>query len=236
MASEGFAAIPTWMIRDPKVSANAIMVFGSLASRGGLAAVIPSRATIAREARCSIRSVAYALAELETLGVVDRIERVSDGGARLPSEYVLSNRPRAHTAQGVGTECTAPVQETTFTPSIEVDSNEVDKCANAHADDAHSFDEWWQVYPVKKDKGRARTAFKAALKKTTAETLLDAAILYRDDPNRDPRFTKYPASWLNAEAWENGPLAPRIGGGITAAEQTIANLMQGGGERGELSA
>jgi hypothetical protein len=29
---------------------------------------------------------------------------------------------------------------------------------------------------------------------------------YKNDPNRLDEFTKYPASWLNADSWENGPL------------------------------
>ncbi|UOQ58121.1 hypothetical protein MUN78_04545 [Leucobacter allii] len=228
--AEGFAAIPTWMIRDPKVSATAIMVFGSLASRGGLEAVIPSRATIALEARCSVRSVSYALTELENLGVVERLERISDGGARLSSEYVLSNRPRAHAAQGVGTECRAPVQEATSVPLIEVDSSEVDTCASAHAQSAHSFEDWWKAYPLKKDKGRARTAYRTALKKTSHEVLVAAAIAYRDDPNRVQAFTKYPASWLNAEAWDNGPLPQRAAPGGTAVERMEARLRGLGAE------
>ncbi len=72
-----------------------------------------------------------------------------------------------------------------------------------------AFDEFWDSYPLKKDKGAARRAFKTATKKTDLETLLDAARAYRDDPNRENPFTKYPASWLNAEAWLNGPLRPR---------------------------
>ncbi|WP_427870570.1 hypothetical protein [Leucobacter luti] len=238
--AEGFAAIPTWMIRDERVSANAIMVYGSLASRGGLDAVIPGRVTIAREARCSVRSVAYALAELEALGVVERIERRGPGGAQLSNEYVLSNRPRARAARGEGAGSAHPPCKSEQTlPLIEVDSSEVDTCANAHAQSAHDFDEWWQVYPLKKDKGRARSAFKSALKKASFEVLLDAAAAYRDDPNRVPEFTKYPASWLNAEAWENGALPARglVAGG-SAAERMAARVrgMQSEGVRHELGA
>ncbi|PRI10942.1 hypothetical protein B4915_08645 [Leucobacter massiliensis] len=61
--------------------------------------------------------------------------------------------------------------------------------------------------------------------------LAAAAIAYRDDPNRVQAFTKYPASWLNAEAWENGPLPQRSGaGGGTAVERMAerARAMQAG--------
>ncbi|MEJ6489745.1 helix-turn-helix domain-containing protein [Leucobacter sp. USCH14] len=232
--AEGFAAIPTWMFREhDRVSSFAVMVFGSLATRAGLRGNYPGQATLAAEARCSERKVRDALAELEALGVVERVRRGGRGEGRLPDGYRLMDRPlrddEEQAAHGAGRpKQPAPDDRATGTGAksvlpIEVDSSEVDTCASAHAQSAHSFDEWWQVYPLKKDKGRARTAYKAALKKVSAEALLAAAAQYRDDPNRVQAFTKYPASWLNAEAWENGPLPQRAGAaGGTAVERMAA--------------
>ncbi|WP_161608004.1 helix-turn-helix domain-containing protein [Leucobacter chironomi] len=248
--AEGFAAIPTWMFREhERVSLYAVMVFGALATRAGLRGNYPSQATLADEARCSERKVRDALAELEALGVVERVKRGSKAGGRLPDGYRLMDRPlSAHEfpAPGAGKAggFPAPDAEVTGTSehsylSIEVDSSEVDTCANAHAQSAHSFDEWWQVYPLKKDKGRARIAYKAALKKTAPDVLFAAAVAYRDDPNRAEAFTKYPASWLNAEAWENGPLPQRsTATGGTAVERMAerARAMQAEGVRRELGA
>ena len=39
---------------------------------------------------------------------------------------------------------------------------------------------------------------------------------YAADPNRVDQYTKLPASWLNAGAWENGALPERTGGGASA--------------------
>ena len=33
---------------------------------------------------------------------------------------------------------------------------------------------------------------------------------YTNDPTRKPEFTKYPASWLNADAWENTTASPEL--------------------------
>lgn len=246
--AEGFAAIPTWMFREhERVSSFAVMVFGSLATRAGLRGNYPGQATLAAEARCSERKVRDALAELEALGVVERVRRNSARGHRMPDGYRLMDRPlteeEVQPARGAGTDAPYRHEETDPTGtseqsflSIEVDSSEVDTCADAHAQSAHSFDEFWAVYPLKKDKGRARTAYKAALKKVSHGVLVAAALAYRDDPNRVQAFTKYPASWLNAEAWENGALPQRSGaGGGTAVERMAARYMQppfeGGGQR-----
>jgi Sec-independent protein translocase protein TatA len=68
--------------------------------------------------------------------------------------------------------------------------------------DAH-FVEFWNAYPKKLDKAKAFRAFKSAMKRAKFEDILAGVIAYRNDPQRNPEFTKYPASWLNADAWEN---------------------------------
>lgn len=73
------------------------------------------------------------------------------------------------------------------------------------------FAAFWEVYPKRADKRAALKAWRAALKRTSQDTIYAGALRYRDDPNRDERFTKNPATWLNADSWENGPLPPRGG-------------------------
>jgi hypothetical protein len=68
--------------------------------------------------------------------------------------------------------------------------------------DAH-FEEFWNAYPKKLDKAKAFRAFKSAMKRAKFEDILAGVIAYRNDPQRNPDFTKYPTSWLNADSWEN---------------------------------
>jgi hypothetical protein len=65
------------------------------------------------------------------------------------------------------------------------------------------FIEFWNAYPRKLDKAAAFRAFKSALKRTKFEDILAGVVAYRNDPARNPDFTKYPATWLNSDAWEN---------------------------------
>jgi hypothetical protein len=66
------------------------------------------------------------------------------------------------------------------------------------------------VYPKKDDKPLAKRSFEKALNRASLEVILMGAQRYRDDPNREQAFTKNPSTWLNADAWENGPLPSRI--------------------------
>jgi biotin operon repressor len=72
------------------------------------------------------------------------------------------------------------------------------------------FDSFWSYYPKKVDKGAAMRAFRKALKTSPATEVIEGAKRYAEDPNLpDKQFVKNPATWLNAEAWNNGPLPAR---------------------------
>jgi hypothetical protein len=74
---------------------------------------------------------------------------------------------------------------------------------NTHSAQDELFNEFWNAYPRKLDKAAAFRAFKSALKRTKFEDILAGVVAYRNDPARNPDFTKYPATWLNSDAWEN---------------------------------
>ncbi len=68
------------------------------------------------------------------------------------------------------------------------------------------FDTFWDEYPNRKGKGKAREAFQKAIKKTNLETMLEAIRKQKQGTqwNRDNgRFIPYPATWLNQERWED---------------------------------
>lgn len=76
-----------------------------------------------------------------------------------------------------------------------------------------AFEEFWAAYPKKDDKRKALAVWRRVVREIPGEDLVAGAERYRDDPNRSPAYTKLATTWLNAGAWENGPLPPRGGGG-----------------------
>lgn len=66
------------------------------------------------------------------------------------------------------------------------------------------FEAFWTAYPRKKDKRAAWKAWKAALKRADPEAIITAAKAEARRPC-ELKFRKYPASWLNADAWEDEP-------------------------------
>ena len=71
------------------------------------------------------------------------------------------------------------------------------------------FETFWAEYPLKRDKGKALKAWKRARTITDADTILNGAKRYAQDPNRDPAYTKYAEGWLNGHGWNDEPLPPR---------------------------
>lgn len=85
--------------------------------------------------------------------------------------------------------------------------------AEAAASEVAFEEEFWPAYPRKDDKGRARKAFLSVMKskKATVDELVNGAMRYAAErEGEDPKFTKQPATWLNAEAWLNAapPVVP----------------------------
>lgn len=62
-----------------------------------------------------------------------------------------------------------------------------------------AFSLFWEAYPRKEAKGRARPAFMKALKKVEPEKLLAAVRAYKFSP--DKTYIPLPATWLNDERW-----------------------------------
>jgi hypothetical protein len=105
---------------------------------------------------------------------------------------------------GVGTNY---LNEELFEEPSEISPPAVaDKEAKA-ADKEAEFEEWYRFYPKHVAKGAARKAYwRARAQGASAEDLKLGAVRYAAQvTGRDPKFTKHPATWLNAECWKDEP-------------------------------
>jgi hypothetical protein len=68
-------------------------------------------------------------------------------------------------------------------------------------------DRFWPAYPRRIGKGAARRAWKSAILKTSPETILEAVSRFAGKcAGRDETFIPHPATWLNAERWQDAEL------------------------------
>jgi hypothetical protein len=69
-------------------------------------------------------------------------------------------------------------------------------------------EEFWPLYPKRVSKGAARKAYHRIIKSelATVEELKLGVMRYAAKVSgQDPKFTKHPATWLNAECWKDEP-------------------------------
>jgi len=152
---------------------------------------ISQLATNSKEGKDSIRS---AIKELEKFGYLTRSQE-NDG--RFGENIWTTHDPSEN-----------PMTENPMTENPTPKNNNIKEEQVKNNKSEELFNEFWNAYPRKLDKAKAFRAFKSALKRTKFEDILAGVIAYRNDPKRDPDFTKYPATWLNNDSWENAAALP----------------------------
>jgi hypothetical protein len=71
------------------------------------------------------------------------------------------------------------------------------------------FDAFYALYPRHTHRATARRAWDKAIKRVRPEVIMAGAARYAADPNLPPTaLIPYPATWLNADAWDDDPCPP----------------------------
>jgi hypothetical protein len=204
-----FAILPEWVLAAD-VSDRAVRMYAILAryADNDTLQAFPSRETLAKRARCNAKAVTKAVNELVAIGAVTKQHR-KNGDAYQSNIYTLRRVGpdltigRVTGDTGVGSDLTpGRVSDDLLTITTELEPQELEPLNNI-------FDDFWKIYPKKADKALAKRSLEKALKRATAERILDGARQYRDDPGRDDAYTKNPSTWLNADAWENEYVKPK---------------------------
>ena len=185
-----------------------------------------------------VRTVRRHLASLEADGFIRRAKRYREDGTRssdlifltvtLPADLAASDgglpanhdRTTGQTVQGLpATGGRAEVPD------------ELPEGSTRYI--ADSFDGFYSVYPLKVEPKKARKAWDK-IDPVEFPAVLAGATRYRDDPNRDPGFTKHPATWLNAGCWEDDPLPSRTNSNDKRTHQPIEEWWDRSEPSGEL--
>ena len=204
-----FAMIDEWLL-DLDISDRAVRLYAVLSryADNDTHKAYPSRDTLAKRLRCSTKSVDRAAQELVDFGVMTKQQRnnssiiytlrvVEGGGHQSPGGSTPVSR-------GVDTRVDLTIATGLEPSNVEPPNlKQVAKVSKS----SDEFDQFWKVYPRGEDKPDARKAFAKALKRVSFDVLLAGAVAHRDDPNRDPQWTKYAHRWLDKDGWNN-PLKP----------------------------
>ena len=193
-----FAQIPNSWLRDSRLSLKAIGLLAQIMTHvPGWNMSINSLAQRNNVGRDQIRT---AIQELEEFGYLTREQSREDGKF---SETIWRTSDPTEIPLSENSTTVNPTTKNTITKEDQIKNNE-----RTYSDS--QFEEFWNLYPKKVDKGAAIRAFRKASKNHDLALVIDGAKRYAEDPNLpEKQFIKNPATWLNAESWNNGPLPSR---------------------------
>lgn len=210
-----FTQIPNDWVRDERLSLEARGLLAQIMShRPGWNLSLRSLAARNHIGRDKVKRI---MDELLKFGYLERSEKQGHNEKGHLSGYDYTTRdPDALTQEPYKAE-PAKAEPAKAVETTKKTITKEDKELQKNIDIETGFAQFWAVYPKKDDKPLARRSFDKALERASLEVIVAGATRYRDDPNREQAYTKNPSTWLNADAWENGPL-PARGRKLTNAE------------------
>ena len=190
--------------RESKSTGRSRLVLLAIADHQGEIGARPSIATIAKMVNASERSVQRDIKYLQALGELRVETQKAPGNNQYKANLYWVTLPTAgvtNAHSGVTNKASGVTAGGVLTLNRNLKEEYAQK-------EGALFIEFWNEYPLKKDKARAFKAFRSALRRAKFEEILAGAIAYAHDPTRKPDYTKFPATWLNADAWENAAVTP----------------------------
>jgi hypothetical protein len=242
----------TWALDYPAASTThkvVLLVLANYADDDG--GCFPGQARIARQTVLSERGVRKVLAELEAAGLIRREHRyregqggrtsdriylaldgnaapgaaISGGGIPAPQRGHTGTSPRTIPAPGAGHELSVePLEEPSVSPLPPAVATPAPATPPGRSHDL-AFAAFWQAYPRKVGKPKARQAWERALRRQPDPAAIVAgAQRYAADPARYDEYTAHPTTWLNRDGWDDPALPARTGRGTNPALQQLARM------------
>lgn len=195
--------------RESRADGRARLVLLAIADHQGELGAWPSIQTLSRMVNASERSVQRDIQHLQQIGEL-KVETQSApvGGQYRANLYWVTLPGVTDRASGVTKNASGVTDLASGVTAGGVLTLNRNLKRNINAQHEKLFEEFWNAYPKKVDKAKAFRAFKSALSRASFEDILAGVIAYRNDPKRNPDYTKYPATWLNGDAWENAAVQP----------------------------
>ena len=186
---------------------RARLVLLAIADHQGEIGAWPSLDTLAKMVNASTRSVQRDIDYLQELGELRVDYQNAPSQGRYKSNLYWVTLGVTNTAQGVTNTDLGVTNTGQGVTTVGVQTLNRTLKEEPLSNYRELFDEFWKEYPRKSDKRTALRAFNSAITRASFEEILAGTIRYANDPNLpEARFIKHPATWLNADAWENPPL------------------------------
>ena len=207
-----FEMVPHWLLHERTVSALGVRLYMILRQHtDARATCYPSRQRLAMLLGVSLPTLDRAREQLVECGAVCVTQRRADSLKWLSNVYHVHWNRLVDCGWG-SQETLPPLVKNLTDPSKEsstlTKTQRTKTQVQVHSPETN-FDAFWETYPRKVGKRDAQKAWEQATLDTNPGRILDGAVRYRDDPNREAPYTAHPATWLRAGRWDDDPLPAR---------------------------
>lgn len=209
---EGWSVVPNWVIRSERLHGTEKLLYIALLNRANKRGECwPSLSTLCTDVDVSRRTVIEKMKRLESLGLVQKVNRKDGDGAATNNLYRVSTwEGGADSALGSANGNQGVVQSSTggsANGTLEVLPNEV--LPNQVLERA--FDDAWASWPKRDKKKPALTKFVKLAKQHPAEWLAEQIKKFGDAyaVSTEPQYVPALVVWLNQERWTD-PLPARV--------------------------
>jgi len=216
------AFIPNWLLEREEVSHGAKIVYGKLCQYAGEdGAAFPKVETLAKSIGFQPRMTQRYLAELVSLGLIEKVERCAQC---LPSDYFFLRHEWMEggvscVTQGVQRDTTPGVMRVTTTRESVTKKRNIKERSLFGGESGlpdveasypqNRFEEFWKAYPRKVGKSLAEKAYLKVLRKKVYPYDVEQFILNSLENQkqsklhlqREEQFIPHAATWLNSERW-----------------------------------
>lgn len=224
---EGYTQVPNELFRTPGIKSRAVHVFGNL--RSNRSGWNTNTRNVAESTGLSHNTVMAAVNDLIDLGYIHRVKIPGENG-RFPTYRYRVFDYRAQkvgTAPDVENESGNLTQKVSQAPDAKSESYKKNSFKKTKEEDhtpivpkgtdgLDRFDEFWETYGHKKNRGGAERAWKKAAKHTDPQDIINAAKLFiasQKSLGKHPQYTPYPSTWLNGKRWlDDVELPEELGG------------------------
>lgn len=215
-----YAIIPANVRYDKRLNANAKLLYGEITALASKTGQCWAGDTYFSELYdVSQRTIQRWLLDLEKAGYIKREVTYKKGTKEIDKRYItmeptlqtkMSVPPTDENVRTLQTKTSEPyrqkcqdptdknVRDSTTSTSTTRISNTVNKDISA------LFNEFWEIYPNKKNKKRAQTTYNNNINKETHEIILkDIKQRIETKEWKDVRYIPHPTTYLNGERWND---------------------------------
>jgi hypothetical protein len=206
--STNYTTVPNWVVRDPRYSPNTFRLLAYLLSHQSGYELTYGQ--IERQTTLGRYAINEAAKFLISEGWLEWSQDKGPDGKWLAKTWIIKDPAIGQMSPVRNDSTTEPIRYGTTNGHKEeqlLENKTIKRNTLTRDQERELFEEFYKEYPRKMKRGDAIKAFSSALNRATFEELLAGAIRLKNDPNLpEERYIPYPATWLRADSWLDGPL------------------------------